>query len=70
MKKEDLYVLINEMNDDTPCSCSSESVKWKAFRRAEKLSDKALYPILKEIILENEHKRDVRKSILYSINGD
>lgn len=61
MKKEDLYVLINEMNDDTPYSCSSESISWKALRRAEKLNDKALYPILKEIILENEHKRDVCK---------
>lgn len=61
MKKENLYVLINEMNDDTPCSCSSESISWKAHRKAERLNDKDSFPLLKEIVLENEHKRDVKK---------
>lgn len=39
MSKEELYALIEELNDNTPCSNSDDSISWNAHRKAEKISD-------------------------------
>lgn len=61
MSKEELYALIEEMNDNTPCSNSDDSISWNAHRKAEKLSDPTVFLIIREIIEENDHKKSVEK---------
>ena len=58
MNKAQLEKLIERMsvpdNSEIKDSCEQES--WKAYREAEKLSDKALLPLLEQII--NAHRRE------------
>jgi len=61
MSKEKLYVLIEKMNDTTPHSNRANKKSWKAHRKAEKISDPAVFAIIKEIIEENDHKKNVQK---------
>ena len=61
MSKEKLYALIEKMNDTTPHSNRANKKSWKAYRKAEKISDPAVFAIIKEIIEENDHKKNVQK---------
>ena len=58
---EELYALIEEMCDKTPYTNSADSISWNAHRKAEKVSDPSIFPRLKEIIRENDHKTNVSK---------
>ena len=66
----DLIARINTREEDV--RVSSETTRWKALREAETLTDPALFPLLREIIEENEgksrEKREVR-SAAYFIYG-
>lgn len=74
MNKQQIYDLINEMNDETPYSNSQDSISFKAYRKAGQLHDARMFPILKEIVCENEHKRDRNKRMIrnsaYFIGGE
>lgn len=48
---EDLIQRINTSGDLAPGMSSSETISWKAYREAEKLTDDSLYPVLKKLIL-------------------
>lgn len=48
---EDLIRRINTSGDLAPGMRSSETISWKAYREAEKLTDVSLYPVLKKLIL-------------------
>jgi len=61
---EDLIKRINTSGDLAPGMSSSETISWKAYREAEKLTDDSLYPILKKLILlhPEEEYVDYRKA--------
>lgn len=65
MDKAGLLELIARINtNDENSTNSSETVRWKALREAETLTDPAFFPLLQEIVQENKGKakpkRDVR----------
>ena len=73
MDKAGLLDLIARINTrEENIKISSETTGWKALREAETLEDPALFPLLREIVAENEGKakakRDVR-SAAYFIYG-
>ena len=73
LDKDGLLRLIAQMNTrDEKYTCSSETTSWKAHRKAETMDDPNLFPLLREIIRENEGKgkaqREVR-SAAYFIYG-
>lgn len=73
MDKEYLLELISRINtEEKNIRVSSETVSWKALREAETLTDPALFPVLREIILENEGKTKAKRetrSTAYFILG-
>lgn len=73
MDKAGLLELIARINTrEEDVRVSTETTSWKALREAETLTDPALFPLLREIIEENEgkskEKREVR-SAAYFIYG-
>ncbi|MCM1078742.1 MAG: hypothetical protein NC344_02820 [Bacteroidales bacterium] len=69
MSKDELLELLGRMcAPHEPDVCRSwEMTSWKALREAEKLTDRALFPILEEIIHENpgESGLDIRKEAYF-----
>lgn len=69
MSKEELLELIGRMcAPHEPDVCRSwETTSWKALREAEKLTDRALFPVLEEIIHENpgDSGLDIRKEAYF-----
>ena len=59
-----LLELITRINTrDEKFTNSTETTRWKALREAETLTDPALFPILQEIIEENEGKKKEKQEI-------
>ena len=57
MDKAALLALIGRINTrEEHFTDSRETTSWKALREAETLSDPALFPLLREIVTENEGK--------------
>lgn len=65
MEKDDITELIERMcaPREPEARCSWETTSWKAFREAEQLTDKALFPVLEEII--SESGLDIRKAAYF-----
>ena len=64
MEKAELMELIARINTrDENCTVSTESTSWKALREAETLADPALFPLLREIIMENEGKGKAKREV-------
>ena len=70
MDKTGLLKLIAKINTrDKHITVSTRTTSWKAYRKAETLTDPALFPLLQEIIAEHEGKktadRDIRKAACF-----
>ncbi|TGX82450.1 hypothetical protein E5358_06675 [Palleniella muris] len=65
MEKDDILELTGRMcaPHEPEVRCSWERTSWKAFREAEKLTDRTLFPVLEEII--NESGLDIRKAAYF-----
>jgi len=64
MDKIELLELIAKMNTkEEHFTVSTETASWKAHREAETLTDPALFPLLQEIIEENEGKKKDKREI-------
>lgn len=64
MDKVEVLDLITRINTkDEPFTISSETTSWKALREAETLTDPAIFPLLQEIIEENEGKKKEKREI-------
>ena len=73
MDKAALLALIGRINTrEEHFTDSRETTSWKALREAESLSDPALFPLLREIVTENEGKSKEKRqtrSAAYFIYG-
>lgn len=67
MTESKLLTLIEKMYRDSFSSGSSKSVAWRAYRKAEKLDDPELLPVLRDLINTNDSndKKDFRKSAYF-----
>ncbi len=70
MDKAGIMALVARINTTGETfTCSTETTRWKALREAETLDDPGLFPLLREIIEENEGKgkakREVRKAVYF-----
>ena len=69
MSKDELLELIGRMctPNEPDTRCSWQTTSWKALREAEKLTDRAIFPALEEIINENpgESGLDIRKAAYF-----
>lgn len=70
MEKEYLLDLIARINtQEKNIRVSTETIRWKALREAETLTDPAAFPLLREIVGENEgkakEKREVRNAAYF-----
>lgn len=70
MDKAGLMELISRMNiKNEAFTCSSETTSWKGHWEAETLDDPGLFPLLREVVEENEGKgkakREVRKAAYF-----
>lgn len=69
MGKDELLELIGRMctPHEPDIRCSWHTTSWKALREAEKLTDRAIFPALEEIINENpgESGLDIRKAACF-----
>lgn len=64
MEKAELMELIGRINaQEEHFTDSRETVSWKALREAETLTDPALFPLLREIITDNEGKAKTRREV-------
>lgn len=63
-----IYNLISRMTIREEVTSSEKSIRWHAYREAEKISDENVYPILAKIIEEN-HKNKETRSAAYTIIG-
>lgn len=64
MDKAALLALIDRINTrEEHLADSRETTRWKALREAETLSDPALFPLLREIVTENEGKSKDRRQV-------
>lgn len=64
MEKVGLLELIGRINTrEEHFTDSRETTRWKALREAETLSDPALFPLLREIVTENEGKSKDRRQV-------
>ena len=67
MSEDELYDLIAKMTTKENVASSAESVRWKAYREAEQISDETVYPILMKIVEENSKNKEVRKAAYTTI---
>ena len=58
--KNKIYTLLQQMSNNKRRLFSSETISWHAHRKAEKLHDERLLPVLKEIIEENDSVTNIR----------
>lgn len=69
MGKDELLELIGRMcaPHEPDIRCSWQTTSWKALREAEKLTDRAIFPALEEIIHDNpgESGLDIRKAACF-----
>lgn len=70
MDKAGLLDLIERINTrDEHFPVSTETTSWKALREAETLDDPGLFPLLREIVTENEgkgkEKREIRRAAYF-----
>lgn len=70
MDKTGLLDLIERINTrDEHFAVSTETTSWKALREAETLDDPGLFPLLREIVTENEgkgkEKREIRRAAYF-----
>lgn len=63
MNKVDLQNLITRINTKEDFTDSRDTVSWKALREAETFEDADIFPLLREIITENEGKVKVKREI-------
>ena len=64
MDKAGLLELIARINtQEKDFRISTETTSWKALREAETLTDPALFPLLEEIITENEGKAKAKREV-------
>ena len=54
MDKTELLNLLEQMKLDANAKNSAKSLSWKAHRKAEMLNDSTLFPMLCDLIQENE----------------
>jgi hypothetical protein len=67
MDNTELLILLEQMKLDLNVKNSADSLSWAAHRKAEKLNDFTLFPMLCDLILENEgnkHK-ELRRNIYF-----
>lgn len=71
MNKEKILVLLEHMRKDSVSANSSKGVCRRAHRKAEKLSDPALFPLLRDIIGDNEgkEKKELRTNAYFIITS-
>ena len=69
MKEEELYELINKLNQKEGIKSSDDSISWHAHRTVEKMSDDSLYPILVKIVGDNRQAKNkaIRRAAYYII---
>mgnify|MGYP006967176722 CR=1 FL=1 len=71
MTKAQVLSLIDQMNFSENAANSRINISWKAHRKAEKLSDSSIFPILQEIIYDNPKEKDKKiRSAVYFIFGN
>lgn len=70
MDKTELLNLLEQMKLDTNAKNSEKSLSWKAHRKAEMLNDSVLFPMLCDLIQENEdNKQKELRSNIYFVMG-
>ena len=69
MKEEEIYELINKLNQKEGIISSNDSISWHAHRTVEKISDDSLYPILIKIVEDNRQVKNkaIRDAAYYII---
>lgn len=63
MNKSDLQNLITRINTKEDFADSRDTISWKALREAETLEDADIFPLLREIVTENEGKVKAKREI-------
>jgi len=64
MDRGELMDLIARINTvDKTAACSTDTVRWKALREAETLTDPELFPLLREIITSHEGKAKAKREV-------
>ena len=58
MKEEEIYELINKLNQKEGIISSNDSISWHAHRTVEKMSDESFYPILIKIVGDNRQAKN------------
>lgn len=67
MDHTELLNLLQQMKSDADEKSSAESLSWEAHRKAEMLNDSALFPMLCNLIHENEDnkRKELRRNIYF-----
>lgn len=69
ISEEYIMDLLSRMTVKEEIKNSKDSIRWKAYREAEKINDAAVYPILIKIVKENQQvkKKDLRDAVYFII---